>query len=117
MTNAAVTPSIPAGRLRHPVVIERQAKSFDRSGAVSTWTEFLRTRADIETVRSGDAVSAGQSTAQSNVIITIRYRPGITSEMRVKTATKTYRIEAIENVQERNTVLRLTCLVLSDAGR
>ncbi len=102
--------AIAAGSLRHGITIEHQVSAFDRSGSVTAWTPFLETRAAIESVRAGDAVTAGQTTAQIWFIVTIRYRPGINAAMRIRGANAIYRIQAIENVLERNRVLKMTCL-------
>jgi head-tail adaptor len=63
-------------------------------------------------MRGTDLVRSGQDTSLVFITVTIRWQPGITSAMRIQTATGTYSIQAVENVLERNRRLNLLCLAL-----
>lgn len=106
-------PSIEPGRLRHPITLLAPATALTAGGTEASYAPWLSTRAAIETLRGTDTQRNGQATAQTNLLVTLRYRAGVTAAMRVQTATAVYIIQSIENVEERNKVLKLTCLKLS----
>jgi SPP1 family predicted phage head-tail adaptor len=105
--------ALAAGTLRHAITILQQTIIPDSvSGNVDTYTMFLSTRAIIEPIHGTDLVRSGQDATQLFITVTIRYQPGITSTMRLQTDSATYRIVAIENVLEKNRVLKILCLAL-----
>lgn len=105
-------PSIDPGKLRHQIVILKENTTADSSGATASWIPFIYTYASIEPMRGTDVVKAGQDTTQLFLTVSINYQSGILPNMRVKAPNGTYIIQAIENVQEMNTVLKFTCLGL-----
>jgi len=103
---------IASGSLRHPVTILQSQPVQDVSGTALAWVPFLEVRASVTPMRGTDLVRSGQDTTLLYITVGMRYQGGITSAMRVQTATGTYSIQAIENVQERNRRLNLFCLAL-----
>lgn len=101
-----------AGDLRHKIEIHQQVAGTDESGAVVTYEKWIETFASIKTTRASDFIKAGQDTAQLYLTITIRWQSGIDSSMRVKSRNGTYTIQAIENIDEMNTWLVLTCIAV-----
>ncbi|MBX7275482.1 phage head closure protein [Pseudomonas sp. ERGC3:05] len=75
-----------AGKLKHRVQIQRKLSAQDpKTGEQLTeqWVDFVRVWASVEDLSARDfiAAQAVQSEAKSRVVI--RYRAGITAEMRV----------------------------------
>jgi SPP1 family predicted phage head-tail adaptor len=106
---------LPAGALRHVVTILQSTLTTDLSGVVTTWTPFVSDiRAKIEPMRGLELLRSGQDATNNYITVTIRYVPGIQAAMRVKAHDATYLIQNIENVLERNRVLKLMCLGLGE---
>ncbi len=86
-----------AGKLRHHVMLQRTEYSQDPvSGDVTpSWVDVDKVWAAIEPLSAREfiAAAAGQSEVTSRVVI--RYRPGITSAMRVLHRGKVYNIQGV----------------------
>lgn len=110
---------INPGLLRHTVTIQQQTvgspPTFDDAGPVLTWAIFATRKAHIETLRASDAIKAGQDVSKLWTFVTIRYLAGLTPAMRLIAPNgSTYVIQGIENVNERNLLMRLSCLALGE---
>ena len=106
-----------AGALRHPITILQAAITTDQSGQVEDWQNpsvYLQAWAEIAPASANDVIRSGQIVSQVMIPITMRYYPGITSNMRVLYKDSTYIIKGILNVEERNRALTLMCLALGD---
>jgi SPP1 family predicted phage head-tail adaptor len=74
-----------AGKLRHRVRIEkRSGAKDDRGQPLDDWALFHSTRAQLEDLRGVEYFAAAQVNSEVDVRVTIRWRPGITPQMRVK---------------------------------
>ena len=109
---------VPAGSLRHTILIQSPSTSHDSFGqTVLTWTTVVTTRAAIKTVSAKELYQTGQLSSQVTHTITVRW-PGILVQvapgMQVVYGPHTYKIQAIDNVDERNRVLKLMCLAIDD---
>lgn len=86
-----------AGKLRHHVMLQRPEYSQDPvSGEViPAWVDVNKVWAAIEPLSAREfiAAAAGQSEVTSRVVI--RYRPGITSAMRIIHSGKVYNIQGV----------------------
>jgi head-tail adaptor len=116
---------IPSGALRNAIQIQAQsATTQDATGAPSgPWNPVLSCFAAIETMRTKEQFQEG---FVSQVVhqISIRW-PGptvpILASMRVVVdpvpggQSSVYQIQAVENVQQRNRVVRMTCLEINNA--
>lgn len=115
---------IPSGGLRNAVQIQSQIATQDAFGQqVNTWSTTLNCFAAIETMRTGEQFQEG---FVSQVVhrITIRW-PGptvpILANMRVVVdpvqggQASVYEIQAVENVQQRNRIVRMTCLEIDNS--
>jgi len=115
---------LSAGDLRHSVTIQSANKSErDSYGQpISTWATILTTRAKIaSTVGASykDAFAQNALANQSTHLITIRYpsdaitiQPG----QRVTHKNDTYTIQDVDNVLERNRVLRIACMQIESTS-
>ena len=116
---------IQPGDLRHSVtVLTPTAQRTETGRKVNTWATLLSTRAAIQSSSSGAyKASFGDNTetSESCYLITVRY-PGnairITPGLHVlhNRTGKTYLINRVDNVQERNRVLRLDCTIVDDSS-
>lgn len=108
------------GIYRHRVEIQSlqptDPPTYNAAGQVLTWQTFLYAAAAISPMSAKDIINYGQQTSEAEVPIKIRYRPGITANMRVYFAANdsTYVIQGILNKDERNRSLTLMCLALGN---
>src|SRR5581483_3248855 len=102
---------IQPGELRHPVQIQQQATTQSSTGApTQSWNTVLSTMAAIMTASSREVYQAAQFTAQVSHVLKIRW-PGagvtIQGGMQVLYGGRTFKLQTVENVLERNRVLLL----------
>jgi hypothetical protein len=110
-------PILDIGRCVHPITLWRQLAAsppaFDSAGPVLEWRPVAAAMACIEIVRGIDVIRGGQTTSQIYATVTFWWQPGVLANMRViKEDGSTFLIQSVENVEERNVVLRLNCLGL-----
>ena len=99
-----------AGRLRNRVII--QSKSVTRNDygeEVETWPEFDTLWGAVEPLRGDEFLEGRREGAELTTRIVIRYRDGITPEMRVSWDGHVYDIRAIIHVEERGREMHLMC--------
>lgn len=90
-----------AGTLRQRVTIQDKSVVRDTYGAETiTWTEVATVWAAVEPLQGREYLEARQTTAEVSTRIRIRYRSGITPEMRVEFGTRVYEILAVIDVKE-----------------
>lgn len=85
--------SLEAGPLRHRVTIERQVQTTDPvEGTVDvTWQVHCKDiYARVEPLNARELVASQALQSSVNVRITIRYRPGLDSTMRIRHKDKIY---------------------------
>ncbi len=74
-----------AGKLRHRMTLQKKVLTQDpQSGAfVTTWQDLDTVPTSIEPLSAREYVAAGQVDSKVTTRITIRYRPDISSDMRL----------------------------------
>ncbi|WP_426450664.1 phage head closure protein [Paenibacillus sp. S-38] len=93
------------------IQILQPARSEDNEGLpVFTWSEFLSLWAAVNPLRGREYFQAAAINQENTLRIEIRYRTGLTSEMRVRYAGKIYNINAIIDPNEAHRELHLMCL-------
>jgi head-tail adaptor len=102
--------ALPAGDLRHSITILAPTLTTDTTGNIVTYTPFLTVRAKIEPLGGLELIRSGQDISQTFLTVSIRYVPGIISKMQVQSYHGTHIIKYIENVLEKNRVLKLMCV-------
>lgn len=108
-------PSIDAGRLRHRVTILQPTVTSGIAGAEVDYTALCTCYAAIEPASATDVIRAGQTVAEVQVPITIRYRSTVQPDMLVQRADGSrYVIKGIINVDERNVLMTLMCVGLGN---
>lgn len=99
-----------AGRLNKLVTIEQPNSVTDAVGQpVPSWSQFAKPWARIEPITGREWFAESMINSETTVKITIRYRDGITEDMRVNWNSKLYNIEDILNVFEKDRELILLC--------
>lgn len=102
-----------AGKLRHSITIQQQSTTQDSYGQqVETWTNVATVWASVEPLRGKEYFESKQEKAEVTTKITMRYRDGILPKMRVVFGSKTYDIQDVINLEERDRELHLMCLEL-----
>jgi SPP1 family predicted phage head-tail adaptor len=104
--------ALAAGDLRHTITFLQRAITTDASGSVPTWTTYATMRAAVDPYSARELMRSGVDVTQTLITVTCRYRNDVNSTMRIQTLSGTYIISGIENVQERNRVLKITCTAL-----
>jgi hypothetical protein len=110
-------PTLEVGQCIHAITIYREEISsppeYDAAGQSTSWVPVATAMAAIEIMRGTDVIRAGQATSQLFIEVTLWWQPGIEPNMQVVSDNgSTYIIQSVENVNERNAVLRLNCLGL-----
>ena len=82
------------GKLRHRVTIQRPADELDPLGAPVGWIDVATVWASIEPLRGREFWAAQQVNAEQTVKVGIRYRPGVTSAMRVLHGSRIFELVA-----------------------
>jgi len=110
-------PCLNPSDLRHSVQIQSQSTDSDALGQpLQTWTTILTAQASIEAVKQNELYQAGQLTSQVTHTITLRWPPvSISAGMRAVYGAHVYKIQAVNNIEERNVVLKLLVLELNGA--
>jgi len=109
---------IPAGSLRFQIAIQQKSStSFTATGSpLATWSTVWLGMAAMNTLTQREVYQTGQFSGQVTHRVSI-YWPGasiaIVSGMQVLFGTRTFTIQAVDNVQERNRVLHLMCLEIN----
>lgn len=99
-----------AGDLRHRVTIQKQTADTDSFGdEQNVWQDIATVWAAVEPLRGREFFQSQKENAETTVRIRIRYRNGITQDMRVVFGDKVYEINSIIDIDERHTELQLMC--------
>ncbi len=76
--------SLPAGKLRHRVLIQQQVTTRDDDGFSHTsWVDVATVWASVEPLSAREFIQSGQTQAAITARITIRYREGLLPSMRI----------------------------------
>lgn len=98
-----------AGQLDNLVQIESHTPTKDSLGAdVVTWSLFAQAWASITEQRGDEGPRAGQRVARREVLVRIRYVPGVLPQMRVVAGSRILLINMISFVG-RNRYIDLVC--------
>ena len=99
-----------AGELDQRVTLQRREQGEDEAGQpFEDWVNVAAVWAAVRPLRGREIIAADAVAAISDVRVIIRYRPGITSAMRVQHGTDTYGIESVIDVKSGRRELELLC--------
>ena len=98
------------GRLRELVMIQSLTTTRDAYGQpIETWGTFAAWRCEIIPLSGREYFVARQFQALTTHKLTGHWISGVLPTMRISHGSRTFRIEAVINVGERNRVLELMC--------
>lgn len=99
-----------AGQLRKRLALQSKTESQDNFGSVThTWSTDETIWGAVQPLTGRELVEAQQIDAESNVKITIRYRVGLSTNLRILWGSRVYEINAVLNFDERNARVELLC--------
>lgn len=76
--------SLPAGKLRHRVLIQQQVTTKDEDGVqTTTWVNVATVWASVEPLSAREFIQSGQTQSAVAARITMRYRDGLSPSMRL----------------------------------
>jgi SPP1 family predicted phage head-tail adaptor len=103
-------PMMQAGKLRHRIVLQKVTMMRDEEGnAVETWSDFVTVWASVEPIRGREYFEAAAINTENDLRFVIRYRSGITSEMRVWYNDRIFDIQSVIDIDEAHKELELIC--------
>jgi SPP1 family predicted phage head-tail adaptor len=102
--------SLEAGRLNKRVTLQSHGITQDANGTpVEGWSDVATVWAAVEPLSGREFFAAAQVQAEQMQRITIRYRAGIDTAMRVAWAGRLFDITAVIDWRERHEFLQLMC--------
>lgn len=109
------------GELRHRLLVLEQSVATGIAGSEESYvpgTPPMIVSAKIAPTRGLDVIKDGQTTSQVPIEITVRYRRAITPEKQLQSVSsgRVYIVKSVQNMEERNTWMVLTCVGLGTNG-
>lgn len=99
-----------SGPLRHRIRIQNKTVTQNEYGEEeATWNTFVRAWASVEPLLGRQYLEARAQAQSVSHKVRMRYRDGVTPEMRVLFKGRVFDIESVLNVQERGEELVLMC--------
>lgn len=98
------------GRLRHRVIIQtREATLGSRGQASTTWQDVDTVWASVETLSGRELEVAKRQHAEATHRVRMRYHSAVREEVRLKFGSRYLHVQAVDNPEQRNAELVLTC--------
>lgn len=98
------------GALRHRIILQQRTQVSSATGAkTETWNDVAPLRAEIKPHAARELSAADNRYQETSHQITIRYRAGVSAQMRVLFGSRVFQIETVINSMERNRWLHLLC--------
>ena len=100
-----------AGRLRHRVTLQSQTTDRDTAGQKEDkWQNIATVWAAVEDVSGREIIRGGVASGQLTTRITIRYRSGLSNDMRIIHGNRTYELVSPPvDSSGRRRILELLC--------
>lgn len=99
-----------SGMLRHVMDVETATIARDSVGEpIETWASVAEVRVACESLTGKELLIGQQVNAAADTKITARYHPLITAEARMRWGSRIFDINHVNNIQNRNRWLVLTC--------
>jgi SPP1 family predicted phage head-tail adaptor len=107
--------TITGGSLRKPVQIQQQTSTPDASGQLqAVWSVVRSPFAAITDLSADEPYQAGQLTSKVTHLVTVRWSSLVLrAGMRVVFGSRVFLVQAVNNVMERNSVIRMLCLEIN----
>lgn len=101
---------ISIGSLRHRILLEQPVRAATEGGAASIdWSSVAEVSAKILPQRGQEIFDSDQFSGRVTHRITLRYRAGVTPEMRFRLGARILEILSVRNVDERGRWLECDC--------
>jgi len=101
---------LQAGTLNRLVTVQARGSAKDTFGQQSeTWTTVCTPRASVEPLSGAQVVAAGAQLGETMHQVTMRYRPGITTAMRVLYEGRVLSIVSVIDEYMKHRKLTLLC--------
>jgi SPP1 family predicted phage head-tail adaptor len=99
------------GELSNPIAVEKTQKISDGMGGASEleWVVFKKVWASIAPVSASQSFFAQHLEHRITHKVTIRYLPGVSSDMRINFKGRFLQIRSIKNLKEENKFMELMC--------
>ncbi len=105
-----MTRSQAIGALRHRLVLEAPERVDDGGGGVTlTWVQVATLWGAIKPLSGLEVFAGDRLTGRLTHEIRIRYRSGVTADMRFRQDTRVFQIVASVDIEERHRWLRCLC--------
>lgn len=100
------------GELRHRIIIQEESflKTPGTGEKISSWTDVCTVWAAVEPVSGREYFLSLETHSEQVVRVRIRYRAGITSDMRVIFDENAMYVQSVINPENRNRELELMCI-------
>ncbi len=100
---------------RHQIVVQTPSPvSNSYGGPQVTWATLHTVWGKIEPIDGGEELEAGSVVQKNKYLVRMWYRSDITTELRLTNTGRTFQIESVVNVDERNQKLELICYRIDD---
>lgn len=101
---------ISPGDLRHKIIIQKLENIQDTFGQpIESWSDIYTVWASIDPLVGKQYFAAETITHELTHKIRMRFKTGITPDMRVQFGSRYFQIVSVINYQERNIELQLMC--------
>lgn len=99
-----------AGQMDQRVTIEALQDGKDDYGQpINDWATYITCWAAVEPLQGREYLAAMQLQSETTIRVRLRYRPGVTSSMRVNHGGKLYGITSVIHVRSGARELQLMC--------
>lgn len=101
---------IQAGKLSNRIDLQRNNGARNSKGElIDSWETYATVSAEILTGAGAERILGQQVSAVSNVMVRIRYYPGVSPKHRAKFGDRTFDINNVDNVAQGNREMILAC--------
>lgn len=91
---------------RHVVTIQQPTTTPDGQGGwAQAWATFITAWAHVMPAQGAEKTDGGGVRAEGTVVFRLRYRPGVSEQMRVSWEGNTYNITSVVDVEARHIFL------------
>ena len=102
---------VTAGKLRHPISIERKVSAPDGVGGVElTWESIIDLRAAIDPVSGNERFAAQRIEADVTHRLLFRWFDGLRASDRINFKGRLFNIRLIRNLEEKNRIYEVTAV-------
>ena len=104
-----------AGALRHKVTLKSPSGSQDAYGETSlSFSDVADVRASISPLSGRELMNAQQVNSDVTHRVTIRFYSGVQPSWRVVFGTRTFEVQSVRNLDERDRTMELMCVERTD---